>query len=111
MSTEVVDPGLALHHVTVRFGGLLALDDVSLRVQPGRVVGLIGPNGAGKTTLIDAVTGFVRRAGGTILLDGREIQAWSPFRRRRSGLGRLFQSLELFEDSTVLHSLRAASAP
>jgi ABC-type branched-subunit amino acid transport system ATPase component/branched-subunit amino acid ABC-type transport system permease component len=102
---------LEVRDVSVRFGGTTAVDTVSLSVQPGRVVGLIGPNGAGKTTLIDAVTGFVRRAGGTILLDGREIQGWSPFRRARSGLGRSFQSLELFEDSTVLDNLRAASDP
>ena len=101
---------LEVRDVAVHFGGTTAVDKVSLTVPPARVVGLIGPNGAGKTTLIDAVTGFVRNSG-TIVLDGREIQGWSPVRRARAGLGRSFQSLELFEDSTVLDNLRAASDP
>jgi sulfate-transporting ATPase len=96
--------------LTVRFGGTTAVDGVALTVAPGRVVGLIGPNGAGKTTFIDAVTGFVR-AGGRITLDGREVQTWSPARRARAGLGRSFQSLELFEDVTVMENLLAASDP
>jgi ABC-type branched-subunit amino acid transport system ATPase component/branched-subunit amino acid ABC-type transport system permease component len=102
---------LDVRDVTVRFGGTTAVDAVSLTVGPGQIVGLIGPNGAGKTTLIDAVTGFVRRSGGAVLLDGDEIQRWSPVKRARAGIGRSFQSLELFEDSTVLDNLRAASDP
>ena len=110
--TEKVPPRtLEVRDVTVRYGGTTAVDSVSLSVGPGRIVGLIGPNGAGKTTLIDAVTGFTKRAGGTIHLDGREIHGWSPVKRARAGIGRSFQSLELFEDSTVLDNLRAASDP
>ena len=78
---------------------------------PGSITGLIGPNGAGKTTLIDAVTGFTRPSGGTMLLDGKAINEWSAARRARRGLSRSFQSLELFEDSTVLDNLRVASDP
>jgi ABC-type branched-subunit amino acid transport system ATPase component len=74
-------------------------------------VGLIGPNGAGKTTLIDAVTGFARAAEGTLTFNGEAIRGWSPVKRARAGLGRSFQSLELFEDSTVFDNLRAASDP
>jgi sulfate-transporting ATPase len=109
---EKVDPQtLEARDVTVRFGGTTAVDKVSLTIKPGTVVGLIGPNGAGKTTFIDAVTGFTRAAEGTLLLDGKEISRWSPVRRARAGLGRSFQSLELFEDSTVFDNLRAASDP
>ena len=97
--------------VTVRYGAVVACDAVSLAVQPGEVVGLIGPNGAGKTTLIDAITGFARIAGGTITLDGDDIGSWSAVRRARAGLSRSFQSLELFEDMTVLDNLRTASDP
>jgi sulfate-transporting ATPase len=100
---------LTVSDLTVRYGGTTAVDSASLTVSPGRIVGLIGPNGAGKTTLIDAVTGFTRHAGGSIELDGEEIGSWSAVRRARAGLGRSFQSLELFEDSTVLENRRCAS--
>ena len=103
------DSTLEVQDLTVRFGGVTALEHVSLRVGPGEVVGLIGPNGAGKSTLIDAVTGFVTPAGGTILLDGVAVDRWSAVRRARSGIGRSFQSLELFESMTVRDNLRAAS--
>jgi ABC-type branched-subunit amino acid transport system ATPase component/branched-subunit amino acid ABC-type transport system permease component len=108
---RVVPRTLTVRDLTVRFGGTTAVDSVGLSVAPGRILGLIGPNGAGKTTFIDAVTGFTRRAGGTITLDEREVADWSPVKRARAGLGRSFQSLELFEDSTVLDNLRAASDP
>jgi sulfate-transporting ATPase len=95
----------------VRFGRTPAVDEVSLTVRPGKITGLIGPNGAGKTTLIDAVTGFVKPAAGTIRLDGQDITGMSATRRARAQLGRSFQSLELFEDSSVLDNLRVASDP
>jgi sulfate-transporting ATPase len=96
---------LSLAHVTVEFGGIRALHDVSLRVTPGHVEGLIGPNGAGKTTLIDAVTGITRRYSGTIALDGTPIDALSAAERARRGLGRTLQGLELFEELTVRENL------
>jgi ABC-type branched-subunit amino acid transport system ATPase component/branched-subunit amino acid ABC-type transport system permease component len=103
---------LTVSNLTVRYGGTTAVDDASLTVRPGQVLGLIGPNGAGKTSLIDAVTGFTRMAPGSRLeLDGNDIGRLSATRRSRLGLGRSFQSLELFEDSTVLDNLRAASDP
>jgi sulfate-transporting ATPase len=102
---------LEVGDLTVRYGRSAAVDSVSLSVRPGTITGLIGPNGAGKTTLIDAVTGFVKPAGGTLRLDGRDITGWSATRRARARLGRSFQSLELFEDSTVLDNLRVASDP
>ncbi len=93
--------------VRVRFGGVVALDGVSLAVHPGEVVGLIGPNGAGKTTFIDAVTGFARSSG-SVRLDGRDISGWNARRRAVHGLGRSFQSLELFESMTVRENLVTA---
>ena len=102
---------LTLHRLTVRFGGVTALDAVSLTLSPGEVVGLIGPNGAGKTTLIDAVTGYVAPTAGTVLLDDRAIDEWSPRRRAVAGLGRSFQSLELFDSLTVAENLQIACDP
>ncbi len=102
---------LDVHDMTVAYGGNVAVNSVSLQLRPGKVTGLIGPNGAGKTTLIDAVTGFTRMREGSITLDGRPITKWSVARRARAGVGRSFQSLELFEDSSVLDNLRVASDP
>jgi sulfate-transporting ATPase len=113
-ATPVAAPGseitvrgqtLSLEHLTVEFGGIRALDDVTLRVTPGTVEGLIGPNGAGKTTLIDAVTGITRRYKGTIALDGTPIDSLSAAERARRGLGRTLQGLELFEELTVRENL------
>jgi sulfate-transporting ATPase len=99
---------LEVRGVSVRFGTTLALNDVSFTTEPGEVVGLIGPNGAGKTTLIDTVTGFVPLAAGDVAVDGSSIAALPPERRARRGVSRSFQSLELFEDSTVLDNIRVA---
>jgi ABC-type branched-subunit amino acid transport system ATPase component/branched-subunit amino acid ABC-type transport system permease component len=100
---------LEVRDLVVRFGGVTAVDNVSLKVEPGEIVGLIGPNGAGKTTVIDAVTGFVRPAEGDVLVDGTSILRWPTFKRARAGVGRSFQSLELFESSTLHENLRVAS--
>jgi ABC-type branched-subunit amino acid transport system ATPase component/branched-subunit amino acid ABC-type transport system permease component len=106
---RVTGATLSITGVTVRFGAVVAVDDVALDVRPGEVVGLIGPNGAGKTTLIDAVTGFVPVARGSISLDGRRIERLNATKRARLGLRRSFQSLELFEDISVEENLRAGS--
>jgi sulfate-transporting ATPase len=110
-SGPVAVPPMALdvNDMTVAYGGNVAVNSVSLQLRPGKVTGLIGPNGAGKTTLIDAVTGFTRMREGSIMLDGKPITKWSVARRARAGVGRSFQSLELFEDSSVLDNLRVAS--
>jgi sulfate-transporting ATPase len=102
---------LEIRDLTVRYDGTTAVDRFSATVVPGQVLGLIGPNGAGKTTLIDAVTGFKRAAAGALFLDGEDIGGLSATRRARAGIARSFQSLELFEDSTVLANLRSATDP
>ncbi|MFI5909317.1 ATP-binding cassette domain-containing protein [Dactylosporangium sp. NPDC051541] len=94
--------------LTVRFGGVTALDDVAIKLVPGQVHGLIGPNGAGKTTLIDALTGFVDGPGAVMTLDGQDISRWPAQRRAAAGISRSFQSLELFETMTVRENLLAA---
>jgi ABC-type branched-subunit amino acid transport system ATPase component/ABC-type branched-subunit amino acid transport system permease subunit len=110
VTAEPVAPlTLRVDGLTVRFGAVLAVSEVSFEVNPGEVVGLIGPNGAGKTTVIDAVTGFVRPARGTIRLSDERIEGWSAARRAKSGLRRSFQSLELFEDITVENNIHAGS--
>jgi ABC-type branched-subunit amino acid transport system ATPase component/branched-subunit amino acid ABC-type transport system permease component len=100
---------LEVDGLTVRFGGVVAVDDVGLRVAAGEVVGLIGPNGAGKTTVMDAVSGFVRGSSGRVTLDGVAIDSWAPHRRARAGLHRSWQSSELFEDLTVADNLLVAA--
>ncbi|MFG2372016.1 ATP-binding cassette domain-containing protein [Streptomyces sp. NPDC048504] len=99
---------LHVRDLTVRYGGVVAVDGLSLDVEPGRVVGLIGPNGAGKTSAIDAVTGFTRAAAGSVHLGERDVTRVPVHRRAGAGLSRSFQSLELFEDMTVLDNLYAA---
>jgi branched-chain amino acid transport system ATP-binding protein len=87
--------------VTVRFGGLMALADVSVSVPPATIVGLVGPNGAGKTTLFQVISGLRRPQRGEVLLAGRRITRAAPSRRARLGLARTFQQLELFMGLTV----------
>jgi branched-chain amino acid transport system ATP-binding protein len=99
------DQGLSLHHITVRFGGLLALDDVSLRVPPGRIVGIIGPNGAGKTTLFNVICGFVAPQSGAITLDGRPLRP-RPHHLHRHGIARTLQGVGQFGGMTVLENVQ-----
>jgi ABC-type branched-subunit amino acid transport system ATPase component/branched-subunit amino acid ABC-type transport system permease component len=99
---------LHVDNLTVRFGGVTAVDHLTLDVAPGEIVGLIGPNGAGKSTTIDAITGVTPLAEGSIRLDGDRIDRWGREHRARSGIGRSFQSLELFDDLTVLENILAA---
>jgi branched-chain amino acid transport system ATP-binding protein len=101
-------PPLDVRDITVTYGGLRALDDVSLSVEQGRTVGLIGPNGAGKTTLFDCVLGLVVPATGHIHLFGEDVAGWPVHRRARLGLGRTFQRLELFGSLTVAENIIVA---
>ena len=109
---------LTVAGLTVRYGGLVAVDDVSLSAPMGRITGLIGPNGAGKTTLFNACSGLVRPTAGTVTLDGRDITRMSLARRPQLGLGRTFQRIELFDSLTVRQNVEigregvlAGSAP
>jgi ABC-type branched-subunit amino acid transport system ATPase component len=90
-------PGLQIERLGVRFGGVVAVDDVSIGAPIGTITGLIGPNGAGKTTLFNASSGLVRPTAGRVSFQGRDITRWSPARRARLGLGRTFQRVQLFE--------------
>jgi branched-chain amino acid transport system ATP-binding protein len=103
------DRGLAVNDVTVRFGGLTALDAVSLEVNPGEVVGIIGPNGAGKTTLFNAVCGFVRPTRGTIRYEGRSLGRVRPDQLAGLGIARTLQALGLWHGLTVLENVMAGA--
>jgi branched-chain amino acid transport system ATP-binding protein len=94
--------------VSVSFGGVRALVDVDLTVEPGQLLGLIGPNGAGKTTFVDAITGFVGYRG-SVALDGRDLSGKAPHERARLGLARTWQSIELFDDLTVQENVAVAA--
>ena len=94
--------------LSVRFGGVRAVENVDVTVEEGQLVGLIGPNGAGKTTFVDAITGFVRSTG-RIELDGRDLTGMAPHARARRGLARTWQSTELFDDLTVRENLTVAA--
>jgi branched-chain amino acid transport system ATP-binding protein len=90
------------------FAGIVALDDVSIQVEAGERVGLIGPNGAGKTTFFNCILGVLRPDGGTVLVDGEDVSRLPVHRRARKGIGRTFQRIELFPDSTVREHLLIA---
>jgi ABC-type branched-subunit amino acid transport system ATPase component/ABC-type branched-subunit amino acid transport system permease subunit len=97
--------GLDLAHVTVRYGGHVALNDVSLIAPVGRITGLIGPNGAGKTTLFNVASGLVRPAVGTARLHDADMSTLDPAARARHGLGRTFQKMELFDSLTTIQNV------
>ncbi|EPR41923.1 ABC transporter related protein [Desulfovibrio sp. X2] len=96
---------LQAEEVSVRFGGVAALTQASLRVEKGSVASLIGPNGAGKTTLFNAVTGMVPAATGRVLLEGRDISGLPPHERARAGVVRTFQNLQVFGNMNVLENV------
>ncbi len=101
-------PLLETTDITVRFGGNLALGDVSIAVEAGTVTGLIGPNGAGKTTLFNVITGLLRPQAGRVLLGGEDVVRLPPYKRARKGLSRTFQRLELFTSLDVRDNVRVA---
>src|SRR5213082_1522366 len=98
-------PLLEVRDLSVRFGGVVALDRVSFSVDAGKVVAIIGPNGAGKTTLFNVITRVYRPSTGAILLDGGPILGLAPHQVIRRGLARTFQNLGLFRSMTVLENV------
>ena len=94
--------------VKVRFGGNIALDDVSISVEAGSITGLIGPNGAGKTTLFNTITGLQPLTGGQIIFNDKDVTKEPPHKRTRMGLARTFQRLELFTTLSVRDNIRVA---
>jgi branched-chain amino acid transport system ATP-binding protein len=100
---------LTLEHVTKRFGGVVAADDVSLGVEPGQIAGLIGPNGAGKTTLFNLITRLYRPDSGKIAFDGESLLRTPPHRIVGRGIARTFQNVELFPTMTVLENVLVGS--
>src|SRR5579859_1287080 len=99
------DGSLEVRDVTVRFGGLTALDQVSLDAAPGQVTGIIGPNGAGKTTLLNVLCGFVRPESGTIAFGGRELTGLRPHKLAALGIARTLQGVGLFAGLSVLENV------
>jgi sulfate-transporting ATPase len=100
---------LEVRDLTVSYGGVVAVSDLSCTVQPGEIVGLVGPNGAGKTSAIDAISGFASATAGHIVLGGVELSAFPPHKRATAGMGRSFQTVEPFDDLTVAENLAVAA--
>ena len=98
-------PLLAVRNVSRRFGGIVAIDDVSLDVEQGQIVGLIGPNGAGKTTLFNVISRLYRPDAGELELDGKTLLRTPPHRIVKRGIARTFQNVELFSTMTVLDNV------
>src|SRR3954449_4093661 len=94
--------------VSVRFGGLAALDDVDLQVREGEIVGLIGPNGAGKTTLMECISGFRRVSDGAITHEGEDLLRLPAGARAERGIGRTLQNVKLFPNLSVFDNIRVA---
>jgi len=100
---------LSVDGVTVRFGGITAVNDVSFVVAPAQVTGLIGPNGAGKTTTFNVITGLQEATSGAVRLGDRDVTSLAPFKRARLGLGRTFQRLEVFGSLSARDNVRVAT--
>ncbi|MGH8982011.1 MAG: ABC transporter ATP-binding protein [Acidimicrobiales bacterium] len=108
---SVASGGLEIEELTVRFGGLLALDGVSLTVAPHEIVGLIGPNGAGKTTLFNAVSGFVRPTRGVIRWQGRPLRRHEPHHLGRLGIARTLQGVGLCKGLSAVENVACGAHP
>jgi len=109
-------PLLQVNHLSMRFGGLLAVDGVGFVVQPREIFAIIGPNGAGKTTVFNCISGFYRASSGKITLENKDITGYSSHKVANSGIVRTFQNVRLFKGMTALENLlvamhRHASAP
>jgi branched-chain amino acid transport system ATP-binding protein len=99
------EPLLSMRNVTIRFGGVVALDDVSFDIRPGEILGLIGPNGAGKTTCFNTMTGVYAPTSGEVLFQGRSIGNRKRFAITKLGIARTFQNIRLFGNMTALENI------
>jgi branched-chain amino acid transport system ATP-binding protein len=99
---------LIVKNLTKRFGGFTAVDDVNLEIKEGEIISIIGTNGAGKTTLVNMISGYLKPDSGTILFSDKDITYASPYIRIKLGVGRSFQLIQLFENSTALDNVRTA---
>lgn len=106
MQADAATPLLEVKGLTLAFGGVKALNQVSFRVQAGTITSVIGPNGAGKTSVFNTISGFYRPAAGRILFDGVDITDGTPPRRAAMGLARSFQNIALFRGLTVLDNIK-----
>ena len=104
-------PILSIENVTLRFGGLAALSDLSLELRRGELAGVIGPNGAGKTSLFNVLTGVYRAGEGGLRAFGRDLNGLKPWQVAELGLVRTFQNIRLFKELTVLDNVRLALHP
>ncbi|MBM3599678.1 MAG: ABC transporter ATP-binding protein [Alphaproteobacteria bacterium] len=96
---------LSAMEITLKFGGVVALDGVSVSVPKGAIMGLVGPNGAGKTTLLNAISGVFPLTAGTVTFEGKDVTGVPLHRRVRLGIGRTFQGVELFHDLSVQENM------
>ena len=105
IAVDVGDKLVEVKNLTVKFGGLLALDDVTFDIKRGEILGLIGPNGAGKTTCFNAMTGVYKPTSGDVLLEGRSIKGQKQHQITRLGLARTFQNIRLFGEMSALENV------
>ena len=108
MSEIETPPLLEIRGLTVRFGGLVAINELDLYIKAGEIFALVGPNGAGKTTVLNYISGLVRPAAGSIRFEGRELLGLPTHKRASLGIGRTFQQLQLFGSMSVIDNLLTA---
>jgi branched-chain amino acid transport system ATP-binding protein len=108
VAAQTVDTVLEVQHMTRRFGGLIAVNDVSFAVQRGEIFGLIGPNGAGKTTMFNLITGLTPPSSGALQYEGRNATGFPPHRIARLGMARTFQNIRLFGNLSALENVKIA---
>jgi len=101
VTSSIVTPAIALHNVSKRFGGVVAVSDVTFSLEEGTITGVIGPNGAGKTTLLNLITGFLRPTSGSIQLGGTDVTGWRPHAVAAVGVARTYQNILLLDSETV----------
>lgn len=104
-TAEATVPLLDVDHVTIKFGGVVALDDVTFDIKPGEILGLIGPNGAGKTTAFNVITGVYQATSGTVTFDGVPLRRKKRYQITKLGIARTFQNIRLFPSMTALDNV------